>query len=231
MNILDGPRFPPRAGGAPERLVVLLHGYGANGNDLIQLAPILSQALPDAQFVAPDAPEPVPGYPAGRQWFALSQLDPQVMEAGCRAAAPVLDRFLDLEMTRYRLTPDRVALVGFSQGTMMALHVAPRRAEPFAAVVGFSGALCGAESLKKEVKSTPPVFLAHGDADELVHPAQMFEAARGLADAGLWVLWHVSAGTPHGIAPDEIDLARAFLADAFAGRFAPAGLASEPQMS
>ena len=123
MAVLDGPRVAPAAGGAARRLVVFAHGYGSNGEDLIGLAPYLAQLLPDAAFAAPDAPQPVPGFPAGRQWFPLTGMDMTRLAAGVRSAAPALDGFIDAELARHRLPPSACALVGFSQGTMMALHV------------------------------------------------------------------------------------------------------------
>lgn len=220
MFRLDGPRLPPANGRPPTRIVILCHGYGSNGDDLLGLAPYWSKALPDAVFVAPNAPEPVPGYPGGYQWFALSRLDPQTTAAGVRAAAPTLDRFIDAELARYRLPASACALVGFSQGTMMSLHVGLRRPEPLGAVVGYSGMLAAAEALPAEVKSRPPVVLAHGDRDDVIPPAAMFLAADGLAAAGVPCLWRMSAGAGHTITEDALSLGGAFLKDAFAGRFA-----------
>src|SRR5262249_8100699 len=142
MNvILDGPRMPPARGGKPDALIVLLHGYGSNGSDLITFAPYFQKALPGAQFVSPNAIEPVPQVPGGYQWFPISQLDPVRMEAGARAAAHSLDRFLDRELERYGLDARRLALVGFSQGSMMALHVGLRRQVQPAAILAYSGML------------------------------------------------------------------------------------------
>lgn len=222
MIALEGPRFAPRAGGAPDCLVVLIHGYGANGGDLIQLAPHLSRALPSAQFVAPDAPQPVPGYPQGRQWYPIARLDPAAMEEGARRAAPTLDRFLDLELARYRLAPERLALVGFSQGAMMTLFVGPRRpASPFG-LVAFSGALIAGRALAEEKRCSPPIVLVHGTEDQVVPAGLTLEAARGLADAGLWALWRLEAGLPHAIGPAGLELASDCLARWRAERLAPA---------
>jgi phospholipase/carboxylesterase len=220
MVRLDGPRMPPASGGKPKQLVILAHGYGSNGRDLIGLAPYWAKVLPDAVFVSPNAPEPVPGYPGGFQWFPLSRLDPHLMAQGARAAAPSLGGFVDQELQRYGLPPSTCALVGFSQGTMMALHVGLRRAEPLAAVVGFSGVLTGPDALKGEIKSRPPLLLAHGDRDEVVPVQALFLALEGLAAAGVGALWHISPGAPHTIAEDGLELGGRFLRDAFAGRFA-----------
>ena len=220
MLRLDGPRTPPANGRPPNRIVILAHGYGSNGEDLIGLAPYLARALPDAVFVSPNAPEPVPGYAGGYQWFALARLDPHTTAAGVRSAAPSLDRFIDAELARYRLPASACALIGFSQGTMMALHVGLRRAEPLGAVLGYSGMLAAAETLPAEVKSRPPIALVHGDRDEVIPPAALFMAAEGLAAAGTPCLWRISGGAGHTIAEDGLALGGAFLRDAFAGRFA-----------
>jgi phospholipase/carboxylesterase len=210
--ILDGPRMPPARGGKPDSLVVLLHGYGSNGADLISLAPYWAKALPGAAFVSPNAIEPVPQAPGGFQWFPISQLDPQLMEAGARNAAQSVDRFLDRELERYGLDQSRLALVGFSQGTMMALHVGLRRAAPPAAILGYSGVLVGARKLKDEMKAKPPVLLIHGDQDQTIPIAAMFDSAEALAASGHGAQWHVSYGVPHSIGPDGLDLGGVFLA-------------------
>jgi phospholipase/carboxylesterase len=216
---LEGPRVPPRAG-RPAKLVILAHGYGSNGEDLIGLAPYFAQALPDAVFVSPNAPEPVPGYPGGYQWFALARLDPALTAAGGRAAAPVLDRFIDAELARYGLAPAACALVGFSQGTMMALHVGLRRPEPLAAVLGYSGILAAPETLPNEIRSRPPVALVHGDRDEVIPPQALFMTAQGLAGAGAPSLWKLCAGAGHTITEDALRLGAGFLRSAFDGRLA-----------
>jgi phospholipase/carboxylesterase len=219
MLTLDGPRVPPASGGRPRQLVILAHGYGSNGEDLIGLAPYWARVLPEAAFVSPNAPEPVPGFPGGHQWFPITRLDPREMAAGAARAARSLDRFIDAELSRYGLAPSACALVGFSQGTMMSLHVGLRRAESLAAIVGFSGALVGAESLAAEVKSRPPVLLAHGDADDMVPVDALFAALDGLAAARTPARFHLTPGLGHSIAEDGLSLAGAFLRDAFAGRF------------
>ena len=168
MTRLDGPRVPPRAGGAPRQLVVLLHGVGADGDDLIGLAPPLARHLPHAVFVAPNAPDPCDMAPFGWQWFSLQDRRPQALLLGVQAVAPSIDAFLDAELERHGLADRDLALVGFSQGTMMALYVAPRRPRAMAAVLGFSGALVGGERLAAEARSRPPVLLIHGAADTVV---------------------------------------------------------------
>jgi phospholipase/carboxylesterase len=139
------------------------------------------------------------------------------------AAAPALDAFLDAELARLNLTNDRLALVGFSQGTMMSLHVGLRRKEPPAAIVGFSGVLVSPQDLPRRTDGRPSVFLAHGDADPLIPALATIEAANGLGAAGVPAQWHISSGLQHGIGPDGIKMAAEFLASAFAGRLNPRG--------
>lgn len=208
---LDGPRQPPARGGKPEALVILLHGYGSNGSDLISLAPYWAKLLPGAAFVSPNGVEPIPQAPGGYQWFGLSSLEPHLMEQGARAAANSVDRFIDRELERYGLPPGRLALVGFSQGTMMALHVGLRRERPIAGILGYSGALVGRGRLKEEIRSKPPVLLIHGDRDPTIPAAAMFEAAEGMAEAGHGAQWHISYGVPHAIGPDGLELGGAFI--------------------
>jgi len=215
MAVLSGPRLPPRRPGPARQLVVLLHGVGADGSDLIELAPALAEALPQAAFIAPDAPEPCDMAPFGRQWFSLRDRRPAALLAGVQAGAPLLDAFLDAELMRHRLGPRHLALVGFSQGTMLALHVALRRSPPLAAVLGYSGALLGAERLPAEVAAKPPVFLVHGTADEIVPVAALHGAVQGLQAAGVPVQWSVRRGLPHAIDPESIAHGAAFLAAAF----------------
>jgi phospholipase/carboxylesterase len=206
----------PSAGGAPRQIVVLLHGVGADGQDLIGLAPMLAERLPHALFVAPDGPQPCDMAPYGRQWFSLQDRRPAALLAGVKRAAPQLDAFLDELLARHGLDESRLALLGFSQGTMTALHVAPRRRRPVAAVLGFSGALLGAEALPQEVRSRPPVMLIHGDADDVVPVDAMFVAVEGLQAAEIPVQWILRPGLPHSIDPYGIDAGARFLADMLA---------------
>jgi phospholipase/carboxylesterase len=214
MTTLDGPRVAPQRAPATH-LVVLCHGYGSDGNDLIGLAPHLRNALPGAAFVSPNAPERVSG--AGYQWFPLSRIDPKETLHGTQTAAPKLNAFIDAELARLNLTGDRLALIGFSQGTMLSLYVGLRRNPAPAAIVGFSGMLVGGESLTRSDKS-PPVLLLHGDMDQVIPPQALFMSANGLGAAGVPVQWHMSKGLAHGIDPTGLALAGQFLADAFAGR-------------
>ncbi|MFN3462531.1 MAG: alpha/beta hydrolase [Terricaulis sp.] len=208
---LDGPRMPPKRGGKPDSLVIFLHGYGSNGADLISLAPYWADLLPGAAFVSPNAIEPVPMAPGGYQWFPISNLDPHLMEQGAKTAAQSVDRFIDRELEKYGLTPDRLALVGFSQGTMMALHVGLRREQQIGAILGFSGVLVGGRNLKEHMRSKPPVLLIHGDRDPTIPIPAMFDSAEALAAADHGAQWHISYGIPHSIGPDGLELGGEFL--------------------
>ncbi len=203
---LDGPRVGPAqaAEGQPKELVILLHGLGADGNDLISLAPLFAQTLPEAAFVSPNAPFPCDMAPFGRQWFSFQDRDPAAILAGVRAAAHHLDAFIDAELERAGLADERLVLLGFSQGTMMALHTAIRRARPCAAVIGYSGALVGPELLAEEVRSRPPILLVHGQADELVPFESMAAAEQALRAEGFLVHGEARPGLGHGI--DEAGL-------------------------
>ena len=215
-RVLQAGRKAP-VSGETRSAVVFLHGYGANGADLLGLADPLGEHLPDTLFVAPDAPETIPGMPFGFQWFPIPWLDGSSQEAaepGMRAAVDDLNAFLDALMVDEDLLPEQVALFGFSQGTMMALQVAPRREDALAGVVGFSGRLLNPDLLPEEVQSRFPVLLVHGDADDVVPPQSLPEAAEALQQAGFKeVFAHVMKGTAHGIAPDGLSVALAFLRD------------------
>jgi phospholipase/carboxylesterase len=219
---LDGPRVSPRSG-TPRQLVVFLHGYGADGNDLIEIGQVWQQYLPQAAFVSPHAPEPCGLAPVGRQWFALTFRDPNERWVGVNKAAPILERFIDAELARHSLPPSALALVGFSQGTMMALHVGLRRAVPPAAIVGYSGLLvlppdADPETLTAEIRSRPPVLLVHGDRDELIPPQALFQATQGLAALGVPIEWHLSAGLGHGLDPEGLRHGGEFLARSFGNK-------------
>ena len=197
--------------------VVFIHGYGANGADLLSLADPLGEHLPDTLFVAPDAPESCEGIPMGYQWFPIPWIDGSSLEAsqrGMQAAFEDLNAFVDVLMVDHDLLPEQVVLFGFSQGTMMSLHIAPRREDSFAGVVGFSGRLVEPELLIDDVLSRPPVLLIHGDEDEVVPVQSMPEAADALQSAGFKdVFAHIQKGTGHGIAPDGLSVALAFMRD------------------
>jgi phospholipase/carboxylesterase len=203
MVEINGPRIEPK-GGKAKQLVVLLHGYGADGNDLIEIGRQWRGMLPDAAFVAPHAPEPCGMSPMGRQWFALTMRDPDERWRGVIKARPVLDAFLDAELARLGLDESLLSLVGFSQGTMMALHVGLRRRRAPASILGYSGVLVGPEHLNEAVArdaggAPPPILLVHGDQDQLIPFEALFESAEDLAKANIPCQWHLSLGVGHGI--------------------------------
>ena len=211
---LDHQSRAPQSG-TTKNLVVFLHGYGADGPDLLGLADPLAEHLPDTAFAAPNAPERSVANPMGFQWFPIPWIDGSSEEEsrkGMMLAVDDLNAFLDDLMAEHGVTPAQTVLFGFSQGTMMALHVAPRRADAFAGVVAFSGRLLEPESLAEEVVSRPPVMLVHGDAADVVPVESLPKAAEALQEAG-WekVFAHVQKGTGHGIAPDGLSVSLAFM--------------------
>jgi phospholipase/carboxylesterase len=216
-NMTDLPSLihaPPR-GGPVRQLVVLLHGLGAGGADLIDLAPVLARSLPDALFVAPDAPFPCDLAPFGRQWFSLQSRLPADMAAGVRQAGPVLAAYLAEQLERASLGPDALALLGFSQGAMMALHVGLRLVPPPAAIVAISGRLVEVTALHDEPSATPPVLLVHGDMDDVVPVEAMSAAEVALRDKGVPVECCLRPGLGHAIDAEGLDQAAAFLARHF----------------
>jgi len=222
MADLDGPRLESRSGTA-RQLVVFLHGYGADGNDLIDIGRAWQGLLPDAAFVSPHAPRPCGQAPTGREWFPLTFRDPNERWTGVNAAAPQLNAFLDAELKRRNLPNSALALVGFSQGTMMALHVGLRRRESPAAIVGYSGMLVipeeiDADKFAGEIVSRPPVLLVHGDQDQLIPVGALMHAAQGLSALDVPVQWHVSAGVAHGIDQEGLRHGGEFLARNFRAR-------------
>jgi phospholipase/carboxylesterase len=217
---LDGPRLEPRSRGPARQLVVFLHGYGADGNDLIEIGRVWQPLLPDAAFVSPHAPRPCGQAPMGREWFPLTFQDPDERWTGVNAAAPILDQFLEAELARRSLPPSALALVGFSQGTMMALHVGLRRAAGPRAIVGYSGMFVlpeetGPASVADEIRSRPPILLVHGDSDDLIPVQAIFLASQALAALDIPVEWHVSAGIGHGIDEEGLRQGGHFLARRF----------------
>jgi phospholipase/carboxylesterase len=228
MTALDGPRIPAAAG-RTRQLVVFLHGYGADGNDLIELGRQWRALMPEAAFVSPHAPERSPAAPMGRQWFALSNRPPDDPSGGedrwdgAVKARGAIDAFLDAELERLGLDDSTLALVGFSQGTMMALHTGLRRPRAPAAILGFSGLLVGPERLSDATARDahgrpPPILLVHGDQDPLIPFDAMFMAAEALAGASIPTQWHLSLGIGHGIDAEGLRHGGLFLAKAFADR-------------
>ncbi|MGB8892863.1 MAG: prolyl oligopeptidase family serine peptidase [Pseudolabrys sp.] len=222
MAELDGPRLEPRSGPA-RQLVVFLHGYGADGNDLIEIGRAWQGLLPGTAFVSPHAPRPCGQAPVGREWFPLTFRNPEERWTGVNQAAPILESFLDAELKLRNLPSSALALVGFSQGTMMSLHVGLRRTVAPAAIVGYSGMLvmpenAEADAFAAEIRSRPPVLLIHGDADQLIPVQALFQAAQGLAALDVPAEWHISAGIGHGIDQEGLRQGGEFLARCFARR-------------
>ena len=217
---LDGPRLAPRSGKA-KNLVVFLHGYGADGNDLIEIGKAWQDVLPDTAFVSPHAPRPCGQSPMGREWFPLTMREPSDRWTGVNSAAPVLNAFLDAELARHGLPGSALALVGFSQGTMMSLHVGLRRAVAPAAIVGYSGMLvtpnaeADLDKFTNEIVARPPVLLIHGDQDQLIPVQALLHAAQGLASLDIPTQWHISPGVGHGIDQEGLRQGGEFLSRSF----------------
>ena len=215
-RVLKSGRVEPHSG-ETRSAVIFLHGYGANGADLLGLAQPLGEHLPETLFLAPDAPESCAGAPFGFQWFPIPWIDnssQEESEAGLLRAAEDLNAYLDGVIVDEDLLPEQVVLFGFSQGTMMSLHVAPRREDPVAGIVAFSGRLLTPDLLIDEVQSRMPILLVHGDQDDVVPIESLPEAAEALQKAQFReVFAHVQKGTAHGIAPDGLGVALAFMRD------------------
>lgn len=208
--MLNGPRLAPLSGSAPDALVVLIHGYGSNGDDLISLAGMIRPSLPNAAFVAPNAPSHIPHMAAARQWWPIETFSMAERAAGAAAASPRLDAFLTNELEAADLPSSRLLLVGFSQGTMMALHVGLRRDAPVAGIIGISGMLVAPDRLETDIRSRPPVLLIHGTQDDVVPFRSMALAQEKLTAAGVTVETHASPGVGHSVAADGLSVATVF---------------------
>jgi phospholipase/carboxylesterase len=215
----DGPRLAARSG-PPRQLIVFVHGYGADGSDLIEIGRAWAELLPHAAFVSPNGPRPCGQMPAMREWFPLTFRSQTERWDGCNMAAPALDAFLDAELARHKLPPSALALVGFSQGTMMSLHVGLRRAVPPAAIVGYSGMLVLKDDsdlagYKPQIRARPPILLVHGDRDDLIPVDALFHSTQALAALDVPVEWHIAAGFSHEIEPEGLRQGGDFLARRF----------------
>ena len=207
---LNGPRIEPQSDKPAESLVILLHGYGSNGEDLINLAENWKTELPDTLFVAPNAPHPcAAGF--GYEWFPLTNRDPEERWNGVQSAAPQLNKFIDDELKANNLPDKQLALVGFSQGSMMALHVGLRRKNSPACIVSYSGMLAGAEHIKEQAKVAPPLMMFHGDQDDIIPIEALPFSIAALEGAGQTVLPHVMKGIGHGIDAESINLGGEFI--------------------
>ena len=217
-KIIDGPRVKAHSGKC-RQLVVFLHGYGADGADLVEIGRQWRGFLPDAEFVAPNAPERCSMSPMGRQWFPLTMRDPEERWRGVVAAKPTLDAFLDAELSRLGLTEHSLALVGFSQGTMMALHTGLRRINAPRAILGYSGVLVeplqNSDPVIVRHQQPPAVLLVHGEEDELIPVEALMMSANALAENNVPTQWHLSAGLGHGIDNAGLVHGALFLAQSF----------------
>jgi phospholipase/carboxylesterase len=210
---LSGPLVPPASGGVPKQVVVLLHGYGSDGNDLIGLAPVWQPILPDAVFVSPNAPEMCRQLAYGFQWFDVSFEGDRLAsrQVGVVEARPVLVEFLNDLWSQTGIAPEQTILAGFSQGAMMALHVGLSLPQRLMGIIAFSGAFLPPEGFGSDALAKPPVCLVHGDLDDVVDPEHSADADTALRLAGFEVSYHVSQGTAHGIAPDGLAYASEFI--------------------
>ena len=215
MIAIDGPSIHPLSGGKAKQLVIFLHGYGADGNDLIGLASYFQQILPDAYFISPNAPESCPMNPMGYQWFDFTSNDPDLIWKKVNDAGEILNNFIDTKLNELNLSDKDLSLVGFSQGTMMSLHVGLRRIATMSSIVGFSGRLIREDILSDEMKSKPPVYLIHGDQDPMVPYSDTINAAKILKDLDIDVQSHISPNTSHSIAQDGLEIAKKFLSSNF----------------
>jgi len=209
------PSWGPASKAKPRQLIILCHGVGADGHDLIDLAPYWGHAVPDAVFVAPHGPEPFDMAPVGRQWFPIGDLDLGKFGARVRKAAAVLDKFIDAQLLKYDLPPTAYALMGFSQGAMTALFTGLRRPNAPRAVLAFSGGLIDPQSLAAEAKNHAPVLLGHGEADQVVPVFRSRDAETALRAAGIPVETVFSPKLEHGIDDMLLTAGALFLQKAF----------------
>jgi phospholipase/carboxylesterase len=199
-QVLNGPGVLP-ASGAPTSLVIFLHGYGSNGADLIALAPFFQAAAPQAAFLSPNAPQECPGAPDGYQWWPIIDMSREERAYGAYQAAFAVNATIDAMLERFGLSEDRLVLVGFSQGTMMALEVGLRRDKQIAGIIGYSGMIADPTRLEAEIRSRPPILLVHGDEDPVLPVSHFHETKAVLEGLGLPLTTHVSHGLGHSIDP------------------------------
>ena len=209
--ILSGPVFKPQSGAAAKSTIIFLHGLGSDGENLIGLAPYFAPHFPDTVFHSPNAPFAFDMFDQGYQWFSLADRDPKKMLTGVREAAPLLNKYIDEVLAEYKLDENKLALVGFSQGTMTALHAAVRREKKIAGIVGFSGTLIAPELLAEEAKVKPDICLIHGDADDVVPHAALGHAEHALKREGFFAEAHTRPWLTHSIDMPGIELAVKFL--------------------
>jgi phospholipase/carboxylesterase len=207
---LSGPEQQAKSGNA-KQLVILLHGLGADGSDLFGLVPYFADVLPDAHFIAPNAPFPCDLSPYGRQWFSLQIREEKAISDGLKIAEPILNNFIDSKLKELKLEDDKLGIIGFSQGTMLSLHTILRREKEIAGLLGYSGALVAPHLLKDELKSKPPICLVHGEDDQIVPFDAFTQAVSVLQKQGIQVHGYSREGLGHGIDPAGIQIGRKFL--------------------
>ncbi|UAJ12642.1 alpha/beta hydrolase [Glacieibacterium megasporae] len=227
-EIVNDSSLQPLSARSPKQIVLLLHGYGSNGADLITLAPQWQQALPDALFLAPNAPQRCAGMATGYQWWPLEAFTPQALASGSASAAPAINAFVERKLVQYRLSDADLAIVGFSQGTMMALYVGLRRENQIAGILGYSGMLTDAAGLAHQKITKPPVLLVHGLADTVIPVSSLHAAEHSLRSLGIDVTSHVSAGLGHSVDPVGLRLGAEFIGRVFDRRIACTGIGSVP---
>jgi phospholipase/carboxylesterase len=210
--MISGPIIEPSSGNSPKQMIIFVHGYGADGNDLISLANYFQSTLPEAIFLSPHAPEACSMNPSGYQWFDLTSTDPAVLWSKILVAADHLNEFIDSKLLEYNIAEENLALIGFSQGTMMSLHVSLRRKNTMAAVLGYSGRLIGADLLKDDLISKPSIYLIHGDQDPMVPYQESLTAEKVLKEYSIDIKTHISEHTQHSIAEDGLRIGVDFLA-------------------
>ena len=214
--MIENTEMRPAKSGTTRSLLVFIHGYGANGADLIGLSDALDDILPDTHFLSPDGPDPCLVNPGGRQWFPVSFIDGSTeaqSQNSARRSLLLLSKFLNQEMKRHGVAADMTALFGFSQGAALALHLATQFSPQLSCVAGFSGRLLRDTEIGEEVLSRPPVLLVHGDSDNVIPAEKTHQAEAALSRAGVAVRTHISPETGHGIAPCGINEARRFFSE------------------
>jgi len=216
---IEGPELPPKSGNEPKQLVILLHGYGSNGDDLISLAPEFQNILPDAHFISPNAPYKcemaTPMMPSSYQWFSLLSHDPISMYEGAVGASDILNNYIDEQLSRFELSEKDLALIGFSQGTMMSLHTGLRKEKEIAGILGYSGSLLEAEPIENHIKSKPPICLIHGVVDPVVPFISMGNAEKSLKKLSVKVTTHARPMLAHGIDFEGIEIGKKFLKEIY----------------
>ena len=211
MKTLSGPSIKAKNQDNPKNLVILMHGIGSDGNDLIGLASNWSHNMPDTEFLSPNAPFTCNMSGTGYQWFGFVDKDLVRIRAEVSQVALILNNFIDDQLKIRNLNDTNLALVGFSQGAMLALHVGLRRKKKCAGIVGYSGMLLDPDNLQNEVESKPPIVLVHGDIDPVITPLSLPNAETKLKNLEIPVETHIREGLGHGIDAEGVEIGKTFL--------------------